>query len=134
MKVQEVLAKLEQNSIRMPFSGCQVWLGSVADHGYGRIRIDGVLHKVHRLSYEIHKGEIPSGLLVCHTCDVRCCLNPEHLFLGTNQDNRIDASNKGRLHVEFCKNGHPATPENRYMYTGTTKGSYCKVCRRVSTN
>jgi hypothetical protein len=55
---------------------------------------------VHQLSYLANVGEIPDGLLVCHSCDNRKCMNPEHLFLGTNQDNMTDKMNKGR-HVTY---------------------------------
>ena len=77
-------------------NGCWIWHGKANDGGYGIIKIDGIEHRAHRISFEIFIGEIPDGILVCHTCDVRNCINPEHLFLGTHQDNSDDMISKGR--------------------------------------
>lgn len=80
-----------------PNGGCWLWSGVQDGHGYGMIAGHGKRNiKVHRLSYETHVGLIPAGLCVLHKCDVRCCCNPTHLFLGTKKDNAIDAVRKGR--------------------------------------
>lgn len=73
---------------------CWNWTAAQRN-GYGVIKINKKLISTHRLSYEIHKGSIPDGLLICHSCDNRLCVNPEHLFLGSYSDNTIDAVNKG---------------------------------------
>lgn len=80
---------------------CWEWQGSLHD-GYGAIRrVKNGKHLpivfTHRLSWEIHLGPIPDGLCICHKCDNRKCVNPHHLFLGTNKDNTMDAQVKGRL-------------------------------------
>jgi hypothetical protein len=75
---------------------CWLWTGSINTYGYGTIAVNGKNKMVHRYAYEILKGEIQEGLFVCHKCDVRNCVNPEHLFLGTANDNNQDMISKGR--------------------------------------
>jgi hypothetical protein len=75
---------------------CWKWLGAKHTSGSGAIRIEGKLYRAPRISYEINKGVIPDGLYVCHTCDNPNCVNPKHLFLGTQIDNMRDMVKKGR--------------------------------------
>jgi len=93
----DVARRLEEWSIPEPNSGCRLWLGAEAGKGYGRISIGNKNFRAHRISWEVHRGPIPIGLVVCHKCDVRACINPEHLFLGSQVDNIIDAITKGRM-------------------------------------
>jgi hypothetical protein len=79
-----------------PMSGCWLWTGATTG-GYGQFYHKGKQHRAHRLSYEMHKGEVPEGADVCHKCDVRCCVNPDHLFIGTRKDNMQDCVTKGRI-------------------------------------
>lgn len=94
---QRLRSKVEINSV----SGCWEWVGAKR-RGYGRLtvgsRVDGSRRSVsaHRLSYELTCGEIPSGMYVCHRCDNPSCINPEHLFLGSLQDNIKDREKKRR--------------------------------------
>lgn len=80
-------------------NGCWLWKGdkwSRPEHGYGRIYVEGKRVKAHRVAWELYVGPIPTGLHVLHKCDVRLCVNPDHLFLGTKADNAHDRNQKGR--------------------------------------
>jgi hypothetical protein len=76
---------------------CWLWLGKRQPNGYGRCsRSSFLTNLAHRAAYQMANGEIPKGLHVLHRCDVKHCVNPEHLFLGTHADNMKDMVNKGR--------------------------------------
>lgn len=81
--------KLQEN-------GCLEWQGYIGKGGYGNIRVLGRMYRAHRYAYEQIKGPIPAGVLVCHHCDNRKCVNVEHLFLGSHSDNMLDMHSKDR--------------------------------------
>lgn len=77
---------------------CWGWAGASEPTGYGKFSIgSGVIAKAHRFSYELHKGPIPEGLLIRHTCDNPPCTNPDHLLVGTYKDNARDAQERRRM-------------------------------------
>jgi len=81
---------------KLGYNGCVLWTADISVGGYGRFQIDNKLCQSHRISYEMVYGPIPEGLIVMHTCDVRACVNPAHLCLGTTDDNNRDMFAKGR--------------------------------------
>lgn len=76
--------------------GCWIWMGTKNRNGYGMFGVHGEQFPAHRVAFTIVNGLIPDGRIVMHRCDVRDCVNPIHLLLGTQQDNVRDAAKKGR--------------------------------------
>ena len=77
---------------------CWLWVASVDKQwGYGWFKHAGKMRKAHRVSWEIHNGEIPPDKIVCHHCDVPACVNPSHLYIGTHQQNSDDKFKRGRV-------------------------------------
>lgn len=76
--------------------GCWEWIGCKNSDGYGSFKINNKTYSSHRVSYALFIGDIPDRMLVCHSCDNPNCVNPAHLWLGTNKDNVTDMYNKGR--------------------------------------
>lgn len=76
--------------------GCWIWTRKLSLEGYGIFNINGCARKAHRVAFELSKGLIPRGMMVCHTCDVKSCVNPEHLYAGTAADNGRDYAARGK--------------------------------------
>lgn len=93
---------------------CWIWTGARDNHGYGKIGVGGgpnrVNLKAHRLSYEMRFGLIQGQNVICHTCDNPSCVNPNHLFEGSQKDNVKDAVRKGRLNPASLNNLRPGSP------------------------
>jgi hypothetical protein len=140
-EMEKATTPWQDRVIPEPNSGCWLWEGATNGTGHGRIgwRRGGVSYfaYVHRLAWEQANGPVPDGISVLHRCDVRACCNPEHLFLGTQQDNVRDMHAKGRYKFggppamnagkTHCKRGHEFTPENTWPAT-RNGGRSCRMC------
>lgn len=104
---------------------------SRGNNQYGNVSWEGKSYRAHRVSWIIANGEIPEGMDICHICDHPGCVNPTHLFTGTQSDNAIDCVKKGRnpnSNKRFCSHGHEYTPENTRALNGRR---YCRECGAI---
>lgn len=96
MTIKDYKEHLENNSEKIPFSGCWLWLKAKHPDGYGSITYKKKPTKAHRVSYLEFIGPIPDGFFVLHSCDTPSCINPNHLRIGTASDNMKDMVKRGR--------------------------------------
>lgn len=122
-------------------TGCWIWLGTSNELGYGRYYLPknsegkSVAVFAHRYSYELYTGILQPGLIVCHKCDIPSCVNPNHMFIGTQADNMNDMVNKGRHRNSLkthCKRGHSLTDETMYKVKASPNArGVCKKCMNM---
>ena len=98
-------------------TGCWEWAGHLATTGYGRLTVHYRGMLTHRAAYVLAHGPIPNDLWVLHHCDNPACVNPDHLFLGTNQDNVDDRQRKGRGHTGYVSPDRRARGERHWSRT-----------------
>lgn len=92
---------------KIPEAGCWIWKGATFKrHGHAKFGNNGKHYFAHRLAWELYRGSIPIGLFVLHRCDVPCCVNPEHLFIGSQSDNAKDMFRKGRSNLYRLRDPH----------------------------
>lgn len=87
---------LDKYSEPVPECGCVLWTGSWNNKFYGVLGKKNGMNYAHRVSYEVHKGPIPEGLVIMHKCDTPACINPDHLSVGTFKENMEEMSRKER--------------------------------------
>lgn len=108
---------------------CWPWTAGTDRKGYGVLGYQGKTHRAHRLALILSGTEVPAGACVLHSCDNPPCCNPAHLRVGTNYENILDRSERGRFaYAKECKRGHEWKPETTSI---TTTGSRrCRICER----
>ena len=110
-----------------PNSGCWLWTGACHGDGYGHIGIaTSKPDRAHRVAYRLFRGEIPSGMQVRHKCDVPSCVNPDHLVVGTHQDNMGDRDTRLRT-AKGRQNGKTTLTEEQVRFAKTSPLSRRKV-------
>jgi HNH endonuclease len=120
---QKVLERFLSKVIRTEH-GCWLWIGAKVPKGYGQFKIGEKVYRAHRVAYELFKEEVPEGMFVLHSCDNPSCVNPDHLFVGTNSDNIQDSFDKGRSsNVGELHPGHKLTEDDVLHILGSDKSN-----------
>jgi hypothetical protein len=144
--IKSDVERLEEKYVPEPMSGCWIWLGAIHSSGYGLVQRNKRNIQAHRESWRVFRGSFDESLKVLHKCDNRTCINPNHLFLGTQQDNIADMIAKGRFarstwtallaktardkrEATHCKRGHIRSVEN--LSVDRHGFRHCKECAKV---
>jgi hypothetical protein len=133
-ELREILTK---KVIPVTESGCWIWGGTIAQHGYGIVNgygfgtTDPKRQYAHRVFYILYKGPVPEGMEIDHLCRVRCCVNPDHLEAVTPKVNRLRGESFAAKHARktHCPYGHPLVPENLVKISTRPWYRGCRECK-----
>ena len=139
----EMKKRIERHIVRLPESGCWIWIGNSTHDGYGRMMVidqNGKQRPIraHRISYAANKGPFKKSQIVRHECDVPFCVNPDHLLLGNQQENLQDMRSRNRENgagvynrlKTHCNAGHPLFGDNLRI-EGKREARRCKACESI---
>lgn len=122
------------SNVRFNLNGCWLFQGFTHPNGYGDLSYMGKNWRVHRLAFHLWKGPIPEGHDICHTCDVRNCVNPDHLWSGPRRMNNRDTTDKRRnknTQKTHCPRGHAYEEHGRIYAKGYKGWRACLICQRA---
>lgn len=124
---------IKEKSVAIPFSGCWIWMGSLDKGRYGQLTYRGTPMRAHRASYESHFNPAVRPMVICHKCDVRECVNPDHLYSGSYKDNRRDMLERSGWKHPYgqrneCSRGHPYVEGSFRIDSDGSRA--CKTCHK----
>lgn len=125
--------RFDAKVIPEPNSGCHLWLGSLINDGYGQFTVCGKKVLAHRFAFARANGSIPDGVIIRHTCDVRCCVNEQHLIPGTHADNANDKVIRGRS-VRGSSASWSKLTEADVIAIRSADGSLTEIAQRFNTS
>lgn len=133
MKACPLKERFEEKVTPEPNTGCWLWTACGTTDGYGQIKVGKDMVRAHRVAWTLYRGAIPDGMHILHRCDTPPCVNPDHLYLGTHQQNMKDRSSRGRhwcLKKTHCLRGHRFSKENTYRAKNGSR--HCRICIRFN--